>query len=293
MSLCLIGKFLLLVLKHFLQLFKFLQPLLKEGIKLFNARILLLNLCGHLFVRFNGHVHSVLCSCRLQLIFEPLYLLCVLLYHSALRHHLVHLRPVLDVLRPVGVVESGEGLFDRAGKGPDGCDDARHCPASQRVLKEAGELAFSVWDVRLMIDESCNDSTESEEGGVDHTSLLLSLIYCPTLSHIFRPSQIDEVELAKFYQVLPIRSGLFCVDSDGEDGMRPAGKLVHQCLGRPSLCLRCVEKAEHLLHVRHDFFFQICDDDALFHALSRGVVIKYAQLFIGLFRKEVSQLLVV
>ena len=181
------------------------------------------------------HVHPVLLPRRHQLGLEPRNLPAHLLEMRRLGDLLVHLRLVLDILRPVRVFQRRHRLLLALHGRRDGRDDARLGPAAQRVPEEPRELRVPVWDMPLPFHQRRDHPPQRQQALVDVPGLLGPLVDAvgPGAGDVLAPGQVHQVELAHADHLFAFRQHLAHRHGNDEHGMRARALLVQQRLCRP------------------------------------------------------------
>jgi hypothetical protein len=130
----------------------------------------------------------------------------------------------LDSLGPLGVVESGDCLFQSEGVGADAGNHYYPGIAAQRVLEQPGQLAVAVGDVRRpgslrILGEGSDAIAKGEQALVDVDALRLPLEVL--VVDLLRSRQVDNKELAA-RPLLLLRN----LNTHLQDGMRSRRYLV-------------------------------------------------------------------
>lgn len=87
----------------------------------------------------------------LQIPFETVDFFRILLQNGFLRHFLVHLRFVLDVFGPVGVLQGAHGLLEVLVTRRHGGDDGRLRSTAERLLQDPRQFRLSVKEITLKL----------------------------------------------------------------------------------------------------------------------------------------------
>ena len=143
-----------------------------------------------------------------------------------------------------------------------GADDCGLRVAAERILEDPGELGVAVRDVGLgAVGELANHSAEREQALVDVAGLGEPVAGRTGVPDAFRPGEVDQIELGHPDRGVVLRVRRLAFDSDLEDGVRPARRLVH--LRRRDLAAveACLKDVNHGLRAANGLLGQIADVD--------------------------------
>mmetsp|Transcript_50475 Transcript_50475/g.156169 ORF Transcript_50475/g.156169 Transcript_50475/m.156169 type:complete len:325 (+) Transcript_50475:972-1946(+) len=207
--------------------------------------------------------------------------------HRVLRV-LVDLGLVLDALRPVGVSQGAQGLVVVVVHGADARAHHGLGVAAEGVLKQPGQLRVSVGDEGgLGVNQGGDHVAERAEGHVDLRGLLQRLPARSRLALALGARQVHHVHLAHADVVLGIGARLRRLDGDGEDGVRPAGLVVHLRAGDAAVLLPHLHDLPQVVDALDDQVGQVLHEDAALR------VVFQLQLRLGVLGEEIADLLIV
>lgn len=183
---------------------------------------------------------------------------------------LVDLDLVSDEFRPRGEVEGGEGLEYVVRTEGDVGNEGRLGVATQRVLKQEGQLgvpvSYVVLSVLPLVRKGVDAGAENRKRLVDLTALLEPLSLGLSLLLTLAARQVDKVEPGA-EEVLNLAVALAALQSDGEYCMGSGGVHVHLSLWHSPTLLSLLQDGEGFLVALYHLLLNAIDEDPVLQVL--------------------------
>lgn len=127
---------------------------------------------------------------------------------------------------------------------------------SRKSVSRAISFMVPVRDVAGALDESSDDTPESQQAFVDRARFLRDGTGRSRPGHVLRPGQVDEVQFASLDDLLAVGCRLAHVHRDAEDAVRAARLLVELGLGSLAFCRAAIEQRIYVDRVFDDELLQ-------------------------------------
>ena len=188
-------------------------------------------------------------------------------------------RCILDIARPIGVVQGRQRFRGIAIRGRHTRQEQRLAIPTQRILQQTGELALAIRHVlglatlgqSLFIGQGIDYISQCQQSFINLDSLPRPLSFGARLLHPLTTGKVHKGKARGGGDVNPrflIPHGL--LQMDGEDGMRPTALMIHQRGGRRAMERSDVQNIEHLGGGGYRASFETNDADAAGPILSEG-----------------------